>query len=71
MLAVLSALLIVLRMIDRLMRQMHNLSIATREMSSGNYDVEIELDPKHKDMHDLVGHFNEMSRTIKPVSKLT
>ena len=34
LLAVLSALLVVLRMIDRLMRPMHNLSIATREISS-------------------------------------
>jgi len=65
LLAVLSALLIVLRMIDQLMKPMHNLSIATREISSGNYDVEIERDPKHKDMHDLIGHFNEMSRRIK------
>ena len=65
LLAVLSALLIVLRMIDQLMRPMHNLSIATREISSGNYDVEIERDPKHKDMHDLIGHFNEISRRIK------
>jgi nitrogen fixation/metabolism regulation signal transduction histidine kinase len=65
LLAVLSSLLIVLRMIDQLMRPMHNLSIATREISSGNYDVEIERDPKHKDMHDLIGHFNEMSRRIK------
>ncbi len=65
LLAVLSALLIVLRMIDQLMKPMHNLSIATREISSGNYDVEIEQDPKHKDMHDLIGHFNEMSRRIK------
>ncbi|MDC0983594.1 ATP-binding protein [Candidatus Thioglobus sp.] len=65
LLAVLSALLIVLRMIDQLMRPMHNLSIATKEISSGNYDVEIERDPKFKDMHDLIGHFNEMSRRIK------
>nr|AAR37709.1 sensor histidine kinase [uncultured marine bacterium 441] len=65
LLSVLSALLIVLRMIDQLMRPMHNLSIATREISSGNYDVEIQRDPKHKDMHDLIGHFNEMSRRIK------
>jgi two-component system, NtrC family, nitrogen regulation sensor histidine kinase NtrY len=65
LLAVLSALLIVLRMIDQLMRPMHNLSIATREISSGNYDVEIEQDPKHKDMYDLIGHFNEMSQRIK------
>ena len=65
LLSVLSALLIVLRMIDQLMKPMHNLSIATREISSGNYDVKIEQDPKHKDMHDLIGHFNEMSMRIK------
>ena len=65
LLAVLSALLVVLRMIDHLMRPMHNLSIATREISSGNYDVQIEQDPKSKDMHDLVEHFNEMSKRIK------
>ena len=65
LLSVLSALLIVLRMIDQLMKPMHNLSIATREISSGNYDVEIQQDPKHKDMHDLIGHFNEMSKRIK------
>ena len=65
LLAVLSALLIVLRMIDQLMRPMQNLSVATREISSGNYDVEIKQDPKNKDMHDLIGHFNEMSRRIK------
>ncbi len=65
LLSVLSALLVVLRMIDQLMKPMHNLSIATREISSGNYDVEIEQDPKHRDMHDLIGHFNEMSKRIK------
>ncbi len=65
LLTVLSALLIVLRMIDQLMRPMHNLSIATKEISSGNYDVEIELDSKYKDMHDLIGYFNEMSKRIK------
>jgi len=65
LLSVLSALLIVLRMIDQLMKPMHNLSIATREISSGNYDVEIQQDPKHRDMHDLIGHFNEMSKRIK------
>ena len=65
LLAALSALLIVLRMIDHLMRPMLNLSAATREISSGNYDVQIQQDPKSKDMHDLVEHFNEMSRRIK------
>ena len=65
LLSVLSALLIVLRMIDQLMRPMHNLSVATREISSGNYDVEIKQDSKNTDMHDLIGHFNEMSKRIK------
>ena len=65
LLSVLSALLIVFRMIDQLMRPMQNLSVATREISSGNYDVEIKQDPKNTDMHDLIGHFNEMSRRIK------
>jgi len=65
LLAVLSALLVVLRMIDHLMRPMHNLSIATREISSGNYDVQIQQDPKSSDMHGLVEHFNEMSKRIK------
>ena len=65
LLAVLSALLVVLRMIDHLMRPMHNLSIATREISSGNYDVQIQQDPKSNDMHDLIEHFNEMSKRIK------
>ncbi len=65
LLALLSALLIVLRMIDQLMRPMHNLSIATREISSGNYDVQIEQSFKNTDMNDLIGHFNEMSNRIK------
>ncbi len=65
LLAVLSALLVVLRMIDHLMRPMHNLSIATREISSGNYDVQIQQVPKSEDMHNLVEHFNEMSKRIK------
>ena len=65
LLAVLSALLVVLRMIDQLMRPMHNLSLATREISAGNYDVEIQHDPRNTDLHELIVHFNEMSRRIK------
>ena len=65
LLAVLCALLVVLRMIDQLMRPMHNLSIATREIAAGNYDINIEHDPKNKDLHDLIVRFNEMSRQIK------
>jgi nitrogen fixation/metabolism regulation signal transduction histidine kinase len=52
-------------MIDQLMRPMHNLSLATREISAGNYDVKIQHDPKNKDMSSLIHHFNEMSRQIK------
>ena len=65
LLTLLSALLIVLRMIDQLMRPMHNLSIATKEISSGNYDVQIEQNTANSDMNDLIGHFNEMSSQIK------
>jgi len=65
LLAILSALLIVLRMIDQLMRPMHNLSLATREISAGNYDVEIQHDPKNTDLHELIVHFNEMTRQIR------
>ena len=65
LLAVLSALLVVLRMIDQLMRPMHNLSLATREISAGNYDVEIQHDPKNTDLHELIVHFNEMTRQIR------
>ena len=65
LLAVLSALLVVLRMIDRLIRPMHNLSMATREISSGNYDVQIKQVPKSEDMYELVEYFNEMSKRIK------
>ena len=65
LLAVLSALLVVVKMIDQLMRPMHNLSLATREISAGNYDVKIQHDPKNKDMSGLIHHFNEMSKQIK------
>jgi len=65
LLAVLSALLVVLRMINQLMRPMHNLSLATREISAGNYGIEIQYDPKNTDLHELILHFNEMSRRIK------
>ena len=65
LLAVLSALLVVLRMIDRLILPMHHLSLATREIAAGNYDVEIQHDPKNTDLHELILHFNEMSQQIK------
>ena len=65
LLTVLSALLVVLRMINQLMRPMHNLSLATREIAAGNYGVEIQHDPKNTDLHELILHFNEMSRRIK------
>ncbi|MGE4595032.1 MAG: ATP-binding protein, partial [Gammaproteobacteria bacterium] len=65
LLTVLSALLVVLRMIDRLILPMHHLSLATREIAAGNYDVEIQHDPKNTDLHELILHFNEMSQQIK------
>ncbi len=65
LLAILCALLVVLRMIDQLMRPMHSISLATREIAAGNYDVRLEHNPKNKDLRYLINHFNEMSQQIK------
>ena len=65
LLTVLSALLVVLKMIEQFMQPMQSLSLATREISAGNYDVQIQHNPKQKDMQELIGHFNEMSRQIR------
>jgi hypothetical protein len=65
LLAVLCALLVVLRMIDQLMRPMHSLSLAAREIAAGNYDVRVENDPTNQELHDLISHFNDMSQQIK------
>ncbi len=65
LLTLLSALLVVFKMIDDLMRPLHNLSLATREISKGNYDVLVENQNDAGDVGGLIEHFNEMSNRIK------
>ena len=65
LLTVLSILLIVFRMIDQLMRPMHNLSMASKEIARGNYDVLVHNQEEGKDMHRLIDQFNEMAKQIK------
>jgi nitrogen fixation/metabolism regulation signal transduction histidine kinase len=47
------------------MRPMHNLSVASKEISKGNYDVLVHNQEESKDMLQLIGQFNEMARQIK------
>ncbi|MBE8189659.1 MAG: HAMP domain-containing protein, partial [Candidatus Thioglobus sp.] len=65
LLTILSVLLIVFRMIDQLMRPMHNLSEATKEIAHGNYDVLVQNQKESSDIRQLIAQFNEMSRQIK------
>jgi hypothetical protein len=65
LLTVLSALLVVFKMIDDLMRPLNNLSLATREISKGNYDVLVHKQTDDGDVSGLIEHFNEMSKRIK------
>ena len=65
LLTILSVLLIVFRMIDQLMRPMHNLSVASKEIARGNYDVLVHNQEESEDMRQLIGQFNEMAKQIK------
>ncbi len=65
LLTVLSALMLVFRMIERLMKPLNNLSLATREISKGNYGVRIEQSRDDGDMRLLINQFNIMSEQIK------
>ncbi|HAN33796.1 MAG TPA: two-component sensor histidine kinase, partial [Gammaproteobacteria bacterium] len=65
LLTILSVLLIVFRMIDQLMRPMHNLSVASKEIAKGNYDVLVHNQEQSEDMRELIGQFNEMAKQIK------
>jgi hypothetical protein len=65
LLTVISALLVVFKMIEDLMRPLNSLSMATREISKGNYDVIVNNNNEKSDVSGLIEHFNEMSRTIK------
>jgi nitrogen fixation/metabolism regulation signal transduction histidine kinase len=65
LLAVLSALMLVFRMIEKIMKPLNNLSIATREIAKGNYDVRIEQSKDSDDVRLLIEQFNIMSEQIK------
>lgn len=69
LLTILSVLLIVFKMIDQLMRPMHNLSEASKEIARGNYDVLVQDKNESPDIRQLIGQFNEMSRQIKSSRK--
>lgn len=65
LLTVLSVLLIVFRLIDQLMRPMHNLSLATQEIAKGNYGVMVDNKEQGRDVRRLIEQFNEMSKQIQ------
>ena len=65
LLTILSALMIIFNMIQRLIQPLHNLSLATKEISKGNYDVVVDSDKKNKDMRELIKYFNNMATQIK------
>jgi len=65
LLTILAVLVIVIIMINRLMSPLHNLSRATREISRGNYDVQIKSDGEDTDLNLLIKYFNEMSNQIR------
>ncbi|MDC0407092.1 ATP-binding protein [Candidatus Thioglobus sp.] len=65
LLAVLSALMLVFRMIEKLMKPLNKLSLATREVAQGNYGVCIEQSKDTDDVRLLINQFNIMSRKIK------
>mgnify|MGYP001592631108 FL=1 len=65
LLAALSVLMLVFRLIEKLMKPLNNLSIATREIAKGNYDVRIEQSKDSDDVRLLIEQFNIMSRKIK------
>ncbi|MCS5589657.1 MAG: ATP-binding protein, partial [Candidatus Thioglobus sp.] len=69
LLAILSVLMIIFRTMDHLMKPLHGLSLATKEISKGNYGVMVDDDKQNKDMCGLIGHFNNMSKQIKSSRK--
>lgn len=65
LLTILSVLLIVFKMLEQLIRPMHSLSLATKEISKGNYGVVVPSKEENKDIRRLIEQFNEMSRQIQ------
>lgn len=65
LLTILSVLLVVFKMIEQIMRPMHNLSLATKEIAKGNYGITVQHKEKNKDARYLIEQFNEMSKQIQ------
>jgi len=65
LLTILAVLVIVIILINRLMSPLHNLSKATKEISKGNYDVQVKSDGEDSDLNLLIKYFNEMSNQIR------
>jgi len=65
LLTILAVLVIVIRMINKLMSPLHNLSKATQQIAKGNYDVEVKTDEEDNDLNLLIKYFNEMSNQIR------
>jgi nitrogen fixation/metabolism regulation signal transduction histidine kinase len=70
LLTVLSVLLIVFRMIDQLMRPMHNLSLATKEIAKGNYGVMVHNQEKNKDMRRLIEQYTCLVRLLQSLHSI-
>jgi nitrogen fixation/metabolism regulation signal transduction histidine kinase len=49
-------------MIDQLMRPMHNLSLATKEIAKGNYGVMVHNQEKNKDVSKMVDEKSNKKR---------
>jgi len=65
LLTILSIMMIIFRTMDHLVKPLHALSLATKEISRGNYNVKVNYDKQKKDMRELIGHFNTMALQIK------
>jgi len=65
LLSIITVLIIILTGAKRLLEPLNSLSLATREISKGNYDVRVETDENYSDLKLLLKFFNEMSEQIK------
>ena len=65
LLSIVTVLIIIILGARRLIEPLNSLSLATREISKGNYDVRVETDEKYNDLKLLLKFFNEMSDQIK------
>ncbi|MCS5589238.1 MAG: ATP-binding protein [Candidatus Thioglobus sp.] len=65
LLAILSIMMIIFRTMDHLVKPLHTLSLATKEIAKGNYNVKVDNNKQNKDMRELIGHFNTMAMQIK------